>query len=145
MHIKFARSAIVGAALCSFLAAPAMAETVSYKADLKGSSEVPSNDTKGTGSVDASLDTTSKKFTYTITYSGLTGPASAAHFHGPAEAGKNAPPVVPIANDKLASPIKGETTLTDALLTDLNSGKLYFNVHTAVHKDGEIRGQVMKK
>lgn len=140
------RSAISAAAISAALltAVPAFAETVSYTADLKGASEVPPHDVKGTGSVDASYDTASKKLTYSITYSGLTGPATAAHFHGPAAAGINAPPVVPI-NGKLDSPIKGDATLTDAQAADLAGGKWYFNVHTAANKGGEIRGQMMKK
>ena len=128
-----------------FAAAPAFAATVNYTADLKGSTEVPPNDSKGTGSVTASLDTVSKKFTYTATYAGLTGPATAAHFHGPAAAGVNAPPVVPVPATALATPIKGDATLTDPQIADLDAGKWYFNVHTAVHGPGEIRGQVMKK
>lgn len=87
----------------------------------------------------------SKKFTYSVTYKGLSGPATAAHFHGPADPGANAPPVVPIPSDKLASPIKGDATLTDAQAADLAAGKWYFNVHTAAHGPGEIRGQVTKK
>jgi hypothetical protein len=135
-------AAALAAALVS--AVPAFAETVHYTADLKGATEVPPNDTKGTGAVDATYDTANKKFTYSITYSGITGPATAAHFHGPAAAGKNAPPVIPITG-KLDSPIKGEKTLTAAQAKDLSSGMWYFNVHTAAHKDGEIRGQLMKK
>jgi hypothetical protein len=90
-------------------------------------------------------DIATKKFTYTVTYSGLTGPATAAHFHGPAAEGANAPPVVPVPATMLASPIKGDATLTDAQAADLAAGKWYFNVHTAAHGPGEIRGQVMKK
>ncbi len=110
---------------------------------LKGSDEVPPNTTGGTGEVVATLDTTTKAFTYTITYSGLTGPATAAHFHGPAAPGANAPPTVPIQGD-LTSPVKGAATLTDAQIADLRAGKWYFNFHTAANKGGEIRGQVMK-
>ena len=80
-----------------------------------------------------------------MTYSGLTGPATAAHFHGPAAVGANAPPVVPVPATALANPIKGDATLTDAQAADLAAGKWYFNIHTAANKGGEIRGQVMKK
>ena len=141
------RPAIVAAVITAsgLIAAPAFAETVTYSASLKGSDEVPANDAKGTGTVDASVDTATKKMTYTVTYSGLSGAATAAHFHGPAEAGKNAPPIVPVPAGKLASPIKGEATLSDAQLAEFSGGKVYFNLHTAAHKDGELRGQVMKK
>ena len=140
------RAALMTAAVSVLVASsvPAFAESVSYKADLKGATEVPPNETKGTGSVDATYDTASKKLTWTINYSGLSGPATAAHFHSPAEAGKNAPPTVPLSG-KLDSPIKGDATLTDAQATDLKDGKMYFNVHTAANKGGEIRGQIAKK
>ena len=130
------------AALLAFTPA-AFAEVVNYKADLKASSEVPANDSKGTGALTATYDTASKKLTYTVTYKDLTGPATAAHFHGPADAKTNAGVVVP-AKDA-ATPIKGEATLTDAQAADLQGGKWYFNVHTAANKGGELRGQVMKK
>ena len=45
----------------------------------------------------------------------------------------------------VASPIKGEATLTDAQVTAFADGKMYFNVHTDANKGGEIRGQMMKK
>ena len=121
----------------------AFAATENYAADLKASAEVPANDSKGSGALTASYDTASKKLTYTVNYKDLSGPATAAHFHGPADAKANAGVVVP-AKDA-ANPIKGEATLTDAQAADLQAGKWYFNIHTAANKGGEIRGQVMKK
>jgi len=135
---------VVALLLLLSIGTPAAADMVAYGADLKGSTEVPANDSKGTGVVHATYDTTAKKFTWRISYSGLTGPAVAAHFHGPAAADANAPPVIPITGD-LNSPIKGEATLTDAQAADLQAGLWYFNVHTAAHKPGEIRGQLAKK
>ena len=121
----------------------ANAESIAFKADLKGSSEVPPNDSAGTGTVEATFDTESKAFVWTIDYSGLTGDATAAHFHGPAAPDATAGPVVPIEGS-LASPIKGEATLDDQQATDLQAGMWYFNVHTAQYPDGELRGQVLK-
>ena len=123
--------------------APALAEMIMYKAALTGASEVPPNDSKGTGTVEASFDTDAKTLTWTISYEGLSGDAAAAHFHGPAAAGANAGPVVPI-DGSLASPIKGSATLTDAQATDLAGGMWYFNIHTAQFPDGELRGQLAK-
>ena len=146
MHTIVLRPVLATLAMSAllFAAAPAVAEMLSYKADLKGSTEVPSNDSKGTGAVDVTYDTTSKKLSWTVTYSGLTGPATAAHFHGPAAATATAPPVVPLSGS-LVSAIKGDAVLTDAQMTDLQAGRWYFNVHTAAHTNGELRGQVMKK
>jgi hypothetical protein len=121
----------------------AFAESVSFKADLKAASEVPPVESKGTGSLTASYDTGSKALAYTVNYSGLTGDATAAHFHGPAAASQNAGVVVPVTGS-VASPIKGTATLTEAQAADLTAGRWYFNIHTAANKGGEIRGQVVK-
>jgi len=128
------------AALLLFAAGAAHAATLHFSAMLSGPGEVPANTTTGMGEVKATLDTQTKAFNYAVTYSGLTGPGLAAHFHGPADPGANAPPVVAVMN--AASPIKGTATLTDAQISDLTAGKWYFNVHTAAHPGGEIRGQV---
>ena len=144
MSAAFMRSALRLAVLALFaLAAPALAATVTYTTTLKGADEVPPNDTKGTGMVEAKYDTATMKFSYTVTYSGLTGAATAAHFHGPAKAGANAGPIITLEN--LASPIKGEATLTAEQAKQLADGLWYLNVHTAAHPPGEIRGQLMKK
>ena len=137
------RTALVGLALAmSMAAAPAMAESVSFKAALSGAEEVPATTTKGAGMVDATYDSTSKKLTWKGTYTGLSGAATAAHFHGPAEMGKNAAVAVPAP--AVASPFEGSAVLTDAQAADLMAGKIYFNVHTAANPNGDIRGQVMK-
>ena len=135
---------VLGLALAASFAVilPALAETVSFKADVNASSQVPPNNSKGKGTVTATYDTVSKKFSWKGNYSGLTGDATAAHFHGPAEAGANAGVAVPIANP--ASPFAGSAVLTDAQAADLMAGKWYVNIHTAANKGGEIRGQVVK-
>ena len=77
-------------------------------------------------------------------YSGLSGPAVAAHFHA-GEMGKNGGVVIPIFAAKTAkSPFSGEKKLTATQASQLMSGGWYVNIHTAAHKPGEIRGQVTK-
>lgn len=124
------------------IVAPALAEKLTMKVPLSAAAEVPPISSPATGSADVTFDTASKLLTWKITYSGLTGPATMAHFHGPAEAGKNAPVVVPIPNP--ASGVDGSATLNDAQAADLMAGKYYINVHTDANKGGEIRGQVVK-
>jgi hypothetical protein len=121
---------------------PANAEKIAMKLNLNGASEVPPNDSKATGTADVNYDTASKMLTWKITYSGLTGPATMAHFHGPAEPGKNAGILVPLKD--ISSGAQGSATLTDAQAADLTAGKMYINVHTNAHPGGEIRAQVVK-
>jgi hypothetical protein len=122
-------------------AGPAFADKM--KATLDGASEVPPTTTAGKGAADIDYDPASKKLSWKVTYSGLSGPATAAHFHGPAEADKNAGVKVPIPN-ATSSPAEGSATLTDEQAADLMAGKYYVNVHTAANPGGEIRGQVTK-
>jgi hypothetical protein len=129
------------AALTLFAAGAAAAATEHFTATLKGSEETPATDSKGTGAVDATLNGTA--LSYTVTYSGLTGPATAAHFHKGA-AGASGPPVVPVPKSALASPMEGKATLTADQVKDLEGGGWYFNIHTAANPGGEIRGQVTK-
>jgi CHRD domain len=68
------------------------AETVQLKADLKGSTAA------ATGDATVTYDTVSKQVSWRITYSGLSGTPTAAHFHGPAQPGANAGVAVPIPN-----------------------------------------------
>ena len=134
-------AALTCAAALAF-AAPASAETIAMKADLKASNEVPPADSKGAGAVTATYDTVAKKLTWKGSYTGLSGPATAAHFHT-GEAGKNGGVAIPIGGaDK--SPFEGSATLTDAQAADLMAGKYYINIHTAANPAGEIRGQVTK-
>jgi hypothetical protein len=120
--------------------APAGAETMKFKASLDGPSENPPTASKGVGTIEADYDSATKTLTWSGTYSGLTGPETAAHFHGPAPKGTNAGVLVPV--DAKASPFKGSATLTDEQAKDFEQGLVYFNIHTAENKGGEIRGQL---
>src|ERR1700760_4828296 len=88
----------------------ASAAMVDYRATMTGKSEVPPTASNASGDVLARLDTSTKKLNYTITYMGLSGPATAAHFHGPADAGANAGVAVPIGSNP-GSPVSGTVTL----------------------------------
>jgi len=139
-----AAAAVLGFAItgCGMMSMPS-SSTKAFSASLTGSAEVPPVTSSGSGSYVANLDTGTKVLSWTLTHSGLSGPATAAHLHGPAMPGANAGVVIPFA-----SPVSGSTgkaTLTDAQIADLMAGKWYANVHTAANPGGEIRGQVMAK
>lgn len=137
------RNFIVASAL-GLVSLAAHATTLHLKADLKASSEVPAKDSAGTGTLTGTLDTDTNEFKYHVEFNGLTGPAVAAHFHGPAAEGANAKPQLPIKTTPLASPLEGKATLTPEQAKDLAEGKWYFNLHTTANPGGEIRGQVTK-
>lgn len=139
--LKYGIGGAAGAVLLA-LTQPTFAATIQFKADLKGSNEVPPNQTTGTGAVTAAYDTATMMLTWSGSYSGLTGPATAAHFHGPAEPGKNAGVVIPIPDH--GSSFKGSAKLTDAQAADLMGGRWYVNIHTAANPGGELRGQLVK-
>jgi len=101
--------ALSGVAMALTLAPARRPITLKYKADLNGPSENPPTTSKGVGSIEADYDTATKMLSWSGTYSDLTGPEAAAHFHGPAAVGVNAGVMVPV--DAKASPFKGSAVL----------------------------------
>jgi CHRD domain len=102
--------------------------------------------TAATGTDDLTYDPATPLVTWSLTYTGLSGPATRAHFHGPATAGNNAPPVIRLTQKgatSVESAIKGEVTLTPEQAQQFTAGEWYINVHTQANPKGEIRGQVV--
>ena len=135
------RTALLASVLAFGLTAQASAEVVHFKTTMTPAQEVPPTKSHGSGRVEARLDTATKTLTYKVSWKGLTGPATMAHFHGPAAPGENAPVLVPLGNTP-TSPITGKAQLTDDQVKDFMDGKVYANVHTAANPGGEIRGQM---
>jgi hypothetical protein len=115
-----------------------------YTATLSGASEVPPVETAATGSATVTLN--GMEMTLVGTYEGLSGPAQAAHIHGPAAEGENAGVVFPLTFTEGATAgsgtLAGSATLTEAQLAELQAGLYYVNVHTEANGGGEIRGQL---
>lgn len=121
----------------------AHAQMTAYKATLNGASETPKTATSGQGSAEVNADAATKQLSWRVQYSGLTGPAMAAHIHCGAGPTANGPVAVPLGQSpNLASPITGSGKMTDAQFADLQAGNCYVNIHTAANKGGEIRGQL---
>ncbi len=141
------RHLIVAACLTGIMtwAAPSQAAPQSFKVTLTGAQQVPPVQTSATATADLSYDPATRVVTWSVTYSGLSGPATMAHFHGPAAAGKNGPPVIWLTEKgkPVESPIKGEATLTPEQAQQFSAGEWYINVHTQVNPGGEVRGQVV--
>lgn len=138
-NTKFVR--FVGAALLTIAGCAniAYADVVALTGTL---SAAPNATSGGVGTVEATLNTQTNELKWKVDYSGLSGPAGAAHFHGPAELGQNAGVVLGFKGS-VESPITGDATITPAQANDLLNGKWYVNIHTKAYPGGEIRAQVM--
>jgi hypothetical protein len=142
--------------------------TQSFRADLRGFNEVPSISTAGTGRFDATLIPESGSIEYTLRYSGLESAVILAHIHfsqaatngeivvflcsnlGDGPPGTQACPAgdgeitgVITAAEVLGSATQGlDIGAFNQLLQAMLDRATYVNVHTEVHGDGEIRGQI---
>jgi hypothetical protein len=148
MGYSMSRRSVLAATCTAGLVAllqPVVAAPVSFKVSLTGAQQVPPVTTNATGTADLTYDASSRVLTWNVSYSGLSGPATMAHIHGPAAAGKNAPPVIFLSEKgaAVANPIKGQATLTPEQAQQMMAGDWYINIHTQAHADGEIRGQVV--
>jgi len=117
------------------------AQNLAFHATMSPANEVVPSHSTGTGECDLTLDATSHLLHYTLIWSGLTGPATMAHFHGPAKAGVAAPVALPLKG-VMTSPLIGSATLTAQQQADLTAGLWYCNVHTEANPKGELRGQL---
>jgi hypothetical protein len=127
---------------CNVLKPDPNAHLAAFSTQMTGMNEVPPVATAATGRVDAVLDKNTRLLRWKMSFTGLSGPATAGHFHGPAAIGANAGVTLPLKNP-VKSPLEGRATLTPAQAADLLTGKWYANIHSAAHPGGEIRGQMI--
>ena len=138
----FAFVAIAGALTLAGCGAMPNANIVKLAGTLSSTSEVPPNGSAASGAVEATFNKATNTLSWKVVYSGLSGPAAAGHFHGPAGAGQNAGVVLGFKGS-VDSPIVGEAVLTAAQMADLMAGKWYVDLHTKANPGGEIRAQVV--
>ena len=150
-------------------AAAAQAQTQVFIATLTGPNESPPNNSPGVGFSRVTLDPIGHSMRVEVTFSGLEGPTTASHIHASTAAPGTGTAMVATATPtfpgfplgvtagsydqtfdlSLASSYNGAfvsanggTTATAeaALLSGIQSGKAYLNIHTTVVPGGEIRG-----
>ena len=88
------------------------------------------------------VDTDRRVLEYTVTYSGLAGPVTAAGFGRVARDPTDPVLVAPV--DPKAGSIHAIVTLTAAQIADLNGGRWFFDIRTSANPAGEIRGVVYR-
>ncbi len=147
MRSRAFRQAVLSAVLLAGFAWAGLAQAnpVSFKVPLSGAQSVPPVQTAGTGTADLTYDPATRQVTWSITYSGLSSPATMAHFHGPAKPGenKNVALWLTTKGSPPGTPITGQATLTPQQAQQFTAGEWYINLHTQSHPAGEIRGQVV--
>ena len=137
MHVSL-RTIPLAAALVLGFAPLAQARTLTLSGSFvaeSGATTTPAGQFTGT------LDTMSNKITYKITYSGLSGPVTASHFHGPATADQTAGVLLPIPGP-YTSGMQGTVKANSATVKDILNGETYVNLHTEKYPMGEARAQV---
>lgn len=135
---------LAGVLLVAGCAAPGQGDggTEGFTAHLSGAQEVPPLSGGGGGGAHVVYDHRTQLIRWTVQFHGLSGPVTAAHFHGPAGPGQNAGVAVPFEGNLNAQPLKGEARITPEQFGQLASGQWYVNLHTARHPQGEVRGQL---
>ena len=109
----------------------------------KGEVPAPKAPAGAKGSFTGTFDTTSAgtaTLKYKLTFSGLSGPATAAHIHM-GKKGVSGPVIVPLCGP-CKSTVTGSAKLSKTVVTAIESGGTYVNVHTAKNPGGEIRAQI---
>jgi hypothetical protein len=111
-----------------------------YVARLSPDQENPPTASTGSGLGEFLVNPATLRVRYVVRTAGLTGPATMAHIHTGA-AGTNGGVTVDFGST-LGATIAGERPIT--AVTDLEAGRWYANVHTAMAPGGEIRGQILR-
>lgn len=114
-------------------------------ASLTGAQEVPPVATAGTGSAVLSVNFVTGALSGTVSFTGLTSAAVAAHIHEGA-AGVNGLIIIPLTGGIGLTngtwTVPAGTVMTAAQVAELRAGGLYFQIHTVMFPAGEIRGQL---
>lgn len=128
------RVSVLALSAALLAATPALAETKSFKADLR-----PVEGAKSTaeGTLTASYDTDTKKLTWQGTYRGLGTYATAASMIGPGP-GKRDRIVVRMRD--FDSPFEGIAIVSDKQAADLMAGQWRIVIQTAAFPRGELGG-----
>lgn len=121
------------------------ATTIQLNTSMNAAQEVPAatgdvSAARGTFSASVTKSETGGVVTWEMTFTGLTGPAGAAHIHM-APQGVAGAVVTPLCGP-CQSPASGTANVNATVLSALQTGGAYVNVHTPTNAAGEIRGQL---
>ena len=148
---------VVGLLAFALLAPGASAERVDYRAPMSHAQEVGAVNAPGAHGASV-FWVSGSTLHYRLSVKHLTGSATMAHIHAPAERGVNAgiaiwlcdsavipgPAITPACSTTTSGHlVEGSVPVTMEQLAWLDSGSAYVNVHTFAHPAGEVRGQIL--
>ena len=126
-----------------------------FVATLDGASEAPPVATGASGT--AAFTLIGDLLLYRVDVADIVA-VSAAHIHGPAPVGVNAPIRVDLFPTQMGAMFTGTGTLArgvtrapragvdlDSVMVLLRNGNAYVNVHTVANPGGELRGQIVQQ
>ena len=121
--------------------------TMQVSGTLSASNEVPAVTSSATGTVTGMYTPSTKVLNYTITYTGLTGPATAGHLHYGDAKHTTAAPTVPFTGvpATASGSFSGTVTLNAMQADSLTAGRIYANIHTTANSGGELRANLALK
>jgi hypothetical protein len=90
------------------------------------------------------LDRATLRFSWRVSFTGLTSAAIGAAVHGPQRPGTNAGVQVDMGGKRPAATLQGSAVLTDAQLQYLLAGRMYVNIRSQKYPAGELRGQIQR-
>ena len=140
-----AATLIIALALAGAAVGRTQATTIQLNTSMNAAQEVPKpkgsvRRAKGTFTATVTKSGTTGTIAWRLSFSGLTGRAMSAHIHR-GKRGKAGPVVVALCGP-CRSGMRRSAALTPAVLTALEAGRAYVNIHTTRNPGGEIRGQI---
>ncbi len=137
---------IVPAVLFAAMSNPATAAIFVYSGALSGANSVPLNASLATGTFTATLDDVANSLAVSLTFSGLSATASAAHIHCCVASNANGPVIIPFIGFPTATSGSYSnifTGISSSNIAGIEAGLAYINIHDATFPGGEIRGQLL--
>jgi hypothetical protein len=137
--------AIFALVVAGSVSARSQATTIRIAAAMNSADERPAPtgdvaNARGTFAATVTKTDTGASLSWTLTFTNMSGPATAAHIHI-AERGTPGPVVVPLCAP-CTSGATGTANINATVLAAIQSDRAYVNVHTRQNPAGEIRDQV---
>lgn len=122
------------------------ASVIVYNLILGGNQSVPANASTASGTAMVTVDDILNSVSVVLSFTGLSGNATAAHIHCCVATSANGPVVIPFTGFPSATSGTYSNTfngVSAANIAGINAGLAYINIHNQTFPGGEIRGDIV--